>query len=596
MEAMLEFFVMKVLCDKCGYELNIDDNLLLEGTIDFSCPNCQNGIKVDRKGQKITGDQKEDSDVHKTEILSRKLVPGMDEDETVIKHDEHEITIDKIAKELSKPGLGDPSRDISANSQTPETLKGGQSGISDVSSARTEIDSKTDPNMTINKPPLDKPIFSQSYSPSYERTEKSNKSILLKEKGFTSKFSIISLAIKSNLIIYIPLIIIGVISILYPILTLKNSVDKYPSDPSDMAVSEILTKASDYYSFDSAETLMYQGKLLLEALNKYPQNVKLKAALAKLYANLGSATFNPEMLNKSLELSAEILSQSPFEPDALRALAIYYIDDPETSAKYLNRAEEAILKEGGAGSAYEDYYLRSLIFINTGNYDKAIEVTNKAIAKNPDFIRGYRNLEQLEILKNDRIKVSEIHPKIVSLEDNFFSNHPDLKTKPTQVAAAPSPAHGIIVAMPNKKPRLKTSKGAETQKIELYDKKFQKAQDLFYKSKYLDAEQELLGAADAYKKSSNPKSRSKTLSSIYSLLGDTYLKLYKTDLALNAFKDSLKNNFANSEAHKGLGIVYEDIEEYKQAASEYRNYLKFNPSAWDAASISEKIATLDRKK
>ena len=79
-------------------------------------------------------------------------------------------------------------------------------------------------------------------------------------------------------------------------------------------------------------------------------------------------------------------------------------------------------------------------------------------------------------------------------------------------------------------------------------------------------------------------------------MGDTYLKLYKTDLALNAFKDSLKNNFANSEAHKGLGIVYEDIEEYKQAASEYRNYLKFNPSAWDAASISEKIATLDRKK
>jgi tetratricopeptide (TPR) repeat protein len=158
---------------------------------------------------------------------------------------------------------------------------------------------------------------------------------------------------------------------------------------------------------------------------------------------------------------------------------------------------------------------------------------------------------------------------------------------PTKAAQTPTPTIAP-------QPTVATTSAAAPKIITAYERKLLKAQELYANSKYLDAERELADAVEAYRRAAQNQRKRAVLSEIFRWLGETRVKLFRPDSAMTSFKDSIKINQSNAEAHRGLGMIYEDLFEKKLAINEYKTYLKLAPSASDAGDIAGKIRELDQ--
>lgn len=79
----------------------------------------------------------------------------------------------------------------------------------------------------------------------------------------------------------------------------------------------------------------------------------------------------------------------------------------------------------------------------------------------------------------------------------------------------------------------------------------------------------------------------------YQLLGTAYIQLKKYDLAIDAYKKSLKYNFKNALVHYNLGLLYEHSRlASKKAIRHLKIYLKLSPDAPDAREIEYIIKRL----
>jgi len=594
----------------------------------------------------------ENGDIHKTEIFASKTGPEIEAEETVVQPSEKEITIDKIADEISRDETtSERNKPITEKKDIigPTDISGTQqetssSEISIINSSKTELDDNTTgkrkavsryqatgasvpkdksntekkptPKQSISRKPLSgQPMTGQPMSGiMYEKTgtapkrrpPKSNHSFPKEEFGGIQK--------RETIISVIPIILLLAVFFLYPFISLKNYIPLPEYDLSELE-SETLYKVSKYYSFDSVDALMSAGNLLLDTLKKVPKSTRIKGSLAKLYADLGRMLRDKDLLRTSLELSLETLSDNPKEPDALRALAVYNLNSPETSSKFLNKAIEAKYYYNDPQPNPEDFYLEAQINIKTGNIKKASEKLKQAIDTDGDYIRALRSLRNIHKLNGEKSMAKLAQKRILSLENNFYNVYPELKPKGVEILKTPKPTvsptvvptktRTVIIKTKTPTPAptyvrtrtpvvrtVRTPRYTPTPKLALWDIKHQKAQKYYSRAKYIAAEKELTDAINACAKQCPKRTRSSTLSRIHTTLGYTYSKLYKQDSAMNSFLSAIKNNPRNAAAHKGLAQIYDEFGETTMAIKEYKLYLKYNPRASDRWKINKRIKKL----
>ncbi len=607
---------MKAHCDKCGYDLDIDDKLLLEGTLEFSCPKCQNGIKLDKKEIEQLF---EEAEINKTDIQSNHLTPDLQEDETIIQaSDEHEITIDKIADEISHDETTSerkrPEKDsiedlLPGPSQISKTFREtNQSDISMISSRKTEIDS------TTGKRPLETPTNVKKKEAKETRVNvaKSSLSDLVQhhvekpDRAFKTRKPFT----RETVVAWIPIALIGLLFLAYPFYSLQKTSLKFDFWKTDPGLSELFKEVKDHSYIDTAESIKKAAQILLEMLGKNPNNTQVKAKLAKMYAYLGQKLYSEELLKTSMELALETLTLNSKEPDAFTALAIFYLDEPETSLKFLNRARNTRAQlTGKLDSKAEDLYIEACIEMRTGQFDNAMKKLDKALTINPDFAKAMRTLAKIHGLKGENATSKLMLTKAEDFEERYYVKYPDLKPKDNGIKKTPVPTPAptkIATIAPTFKPtpartplrtpvrtRKPTPKPTQS-RVASWDQKHREGIKLLASARYIEAEKELTEAANDYKKRFPKHTRSKTLSSIYTTLGNTYLKQFKTDDAMNIFHVAIKYNKANPQSHKGLAEVYEVIGESKQAIKHYKYYLHYNPNAGDKNRILYKIRQLKK--
>lgn len=594
---------MKVTCHKCNYELEIEDNLLIEGNLEFSCPKCQNAVKVDSSEVKKPhdDDKEEPRDPNRTDIISKKDSLELEEDDTIIQPSNPEITVDKIADEISfskseKDDLADLLPEPSEISRTFREQS--SSDVSMISSSKTQIEETTGQRTEVRpKSREDEP--SKTFVPEVSKEASLDEMFERTGKGSPSPSSTggaphgvytTGFFAKENIIANIPLVILLMIFAFYPFLSIKFPSEQRETDKNKAAVEETLKTVYKYYAYDTVDSLMMAGELLLDQLKKFPESNSLKAAVAKLYADLGSILNDRDMQYTSLELCLDTLTEKNEEPDTLRALAIYYLDDPELAARFFNRAANAAAMKGLNFPGAEDYYIAARLDLRIGEVDKAIDHLNNAVSEDPDFIRAYRLMTQIHTMRGEKNMAALMSEKIDSIRTGIEKQIPELKSQKVALAPRPKPTPKETAEPPPIAPKL-TPTAAPKRKA-VYFRKLDQGKELYAKSKYWRAQKELAESAKAYKKFFPKHTRSKTLSEIYAYLGWTYLKLYKTDAALNTFKASISHNYQNPLSHKGLGRIYEDLGETYLAGKEYELYLKYEPNASDKSEIQKRIEKL----
>lgn len=74
--------------------------------------------------------------------------------------------------------------------------------------------------------------------------------------------------------------------------------------------------------------------------------------------------------------------------------------------------------------------------------------------------------------------------------------------------------------------------------------------------------------------------------------GYAWFKLYRLDEAYNHFNRAIQIDANQADAHKGLGMVYDQLGDLEKAAREYALYLQLKPNAADAAEIRELLKKL----
>lgn len=89
----------------------------------------------------------------------------------------------------------------------------------------------------------------------------------------------------------------------------------------------------------------------------------------------------------------------------------------------------------------------------------------------------------------------------------------------------------------------------------------------------------------------------KKIAYVYQLLGVAYTQMKKYDLAIDAYKRSLKHNHKNPTAHYNLGMLYQyNRSDSKKAVYHLSYYLALNPDAVDkkeTAFIIKRLSEID---
>jgi predicted Zn finger-like uncharacterized protein len=75
-------------------------------------------------------------------------------------------------------------------------------------------------------------------------------------------------------------------------------------------------------------------------------------------------------------------------------------------------------------------------------------------------------------------------------------------------------------------------------------------------------------------------------------LGFTWFKLYRLDEAYNLFNKAVTMDNNIAEAHKGLGMVYDQLGDLEKSAREFNLYLQLKPNAPDANEVRENLKKL----
>jgi len=306
---------VKIPCKKCGYEVEFDDKLLLEGSIEYSCPSCQNPISVgDKVGPAQT--EKDSEDAVKTEIFNKNPATQTDveDEETFLKSGEDEVTLDRIAQEISEPVGQELSPELSVSSLVSELRE--KSVITGTPASKPTDDVPFDDKTEMKKPlhgiEAEVSIFDEKedsgLSSSTEPAQLYNtKRHLAQAKSFSLKFKKPS-PYKSKNLPGIILLIVSMIALIifYPYISIKQKITPSKTVLSK-SVSDTLSIVYLYSSFGSTRALELAESTLMQALEENPGNSYLLAELAKIYAEMGTTSDNPNLLNTALEISTENL-------------------------------------------------------------------------------------------------------------------------------------------------------------------------------------------------------------------------------------------------------------------------------------------------
>jgi tetratricopeptide (TPR) repeat protein len=247
------------------------------------------------------------------------------------------------------------------------------------------------------------------------------------------------------------------------------------------------------------------------------------------------------------------------------------IFDVATKSDFFNELSEELISYNVANDA-ESFHNQGNVFLEKGEFDKAIELYKKAISLNPKYSEAYNNLGLAYMNKGNLDLAIESYNKSLSLKSNDARVYNNL---------------GVAYIRSNK---LKEAITVLKKAIELspdYDAAHYNLANAFLMANLID---EAISEYEKVIKITKDKPE------VYNNLGIAYerKKMYKS--ALDAFNQAIgiDQNFAEPYFH--IGNIYANQGKFKEAIEKWQKVLSINPNFTLAKENIEKAMKIQKQK